>query len=166
MWYCGPDSEVFYYTFNLVASKFSTLGTKSLTLDGISYPNATIKLTTVESSLIDTANLVDKNTIPNINPDPDAANNVLGLAMKTGNSGWAMNGETNYYSENSVASRDGDSVYIIENSGKSPALDFYLYHSNNITVTQELGYYRVNAEMSWKKNLTRGTARIIIDIAL
>ena len=166
MWYCGPDSEVFYYTFNLVASKFSTLGTKSLTLDGISYPNATIKLTTVESSLIDTASLVDKNTIPNINPDPDAANNVLGLAMKTGNSGWAMNGETNYYSENSVASRDGDSVYIIENSGKSPALDFYLYHSNNITVTQELGYYRVNAEMSWKKNLTRGTARIIIDIAL
>lgn len=166
MWYCGPDSDVFYYTFNLSASKFSTLGTKALTLDGISYPNATIRLTTVESSLISGARLVDKNLIPNINASPEEANLMMGLAMKTGNSGWAMNGETNYYSTENNASRSGDSVYIIENSGKSPALDFYLYHSNNITENLELGYFRVNAEVAWKKNLTRGTARIIIDIAL
>ena len=166
MWYAGPDSEVFYYTFNMIASKFSTLGTKLLTLDGISYPNATIKITEQMATLANGVSLVDKSLIPNVNPNQDEANKMLGLGMKTSNTGWAMNGNTDFYSVNNSSSRSGDDVYIIENSGSSPALQFFLYHSNNITEDNDLGMYRIEMSLAWKKNLTRGGARIIIDIQL
>ena len=166
MWYAGPDSEVFYYTFNMIASKFSTLGTKLLTLDGISYPNATIKITEQMATLANGVSLVDKSLIPNVNPNQDEANKKLGLGMKTSNTGWAMNGNTDFYSVNNSSSRSGDDVYIIENSGSSPALQFFLYHSNNITEDNDLGMYRIEMSLAWKKNLTRGGARIIIDIQL
>ena len=166
MWYAGPDSEVFYYTFNMIASKFSTLGTKLLTLDGISYPNATIKITEQMATLANGVSLVDKSLIPNVNPNQDEANKMLGLGMKTSNTGWAMNGNTDFYSVNNSSSRSGDDVYIIENSGSSPALQFFLYHSNNITEDNDLGMYRIEMSLSWKKNLTRGGASIIIDIQL
>lgn len=166
MWYAGPDSEVYYYNFNLVASKFSTLGTKLLTLDGIEAPNATIKMKAPTSNLIEGVTLVDHALIPNVNPNEEQANNMLGLAMKTTNTGWAMNGTTDFYADASGASRSGDEVYILENSSTSPAFQFFLYHSNNITKDQELGTYRIEMDISWKKNLTRGGAKIIIDIGL
>ena len=166
MWYAGPESEVYYYNFNLVASKFSTLGTKLLTLDGIEAPNATIKMKTQSSSLLDGVKLVPQSSIPNVNPNEEEANKMLGLAMKTSNVGWAMNGSTDFYSVNNNATREGDEVYILENSSESPTFQFFLYHSNNITKDQELGTYRIEMDISWKKNLTRGGAKIIIDVGI
>lgn len=169
MWYAGPDVEVYYYTFGLMASKFSTLGTKELSLLGLSFPNATLSIHSVDSSLADGVGLYDKNSIPNINPDPDAANNNFGLGMKTGNSGWSMNGGSDFYSDpnGNVASFSGDSVYTIENSATTPSLSFYLYHSNNITEEKELGYYTITMDLAyWKDSLNQGRATVIIDISL
>lgn len=169
MWYAGPDVEVYYYTLGLMASKFSTLGTKELSLLGLSFPNATLTIHSVDSSLAEGVGLYDKNTIPNINPDQDAANNNFGLGMKTGNSGWSMNGGSDFYSDpdGNVASYSGDEVYTIENSSTTPSLSFYLYHSNNITEEKELGYYTITMDLAyWKDSLNQGRATVIIDISL
>ncbi len=169
MWYAGPDVEVYYYTLGLMASKFSTLGTKELSLLGLSFPNATLTIHSVDSSLIEGVGLYDKNTIPNINPDQDAANNNFGLGMKTGNSGWSMNGGSDFYSDpdGNIASFSGDTVYTIENSSTTPSLSFYLYHSNNITEEKELGYYTITMDLAyWKDSLNQGRATVIIDISL
>ena len=167
MWITGPNDNVFYYPMNLFASKYSTFSAKELNLLGISYKNATMRITKVESDLEDGIGLYPRNTIPNVNPDPDAANNNFGLAMKTGNNGWSMNGSTEFTSQNNVGSYGGDTEYRIENSTTTPTLSFYLYHSNNITEAKELGYYRIYMTLSyWKDDLNMGRATVIIDLTL
>lgn len=174
MWYAGPDDEVFYYNFTLTASKHSTFGTKELSLLGISYENAVLTLTSVDGSLANGVGLYDKNTIPNINTDQDAANNNFGLTMKTSTSGWSMTGSTDFYvtaitddNPSSATSYSGTSKYTIENLKTTPSFMFFLYHSNNITEPKELGTFQINMNLSyWKDSLNRGSARIIIDAIL
>lgn len=174
MWYAGPDDEVFYYTFTLTASKHSTFGTKELSLLGISYENAILTVSSVDASLVDEVGLYDKNTIPNINTDQDAANNNFGLAMKTSASGWSMTGSTDFYADaitennnTNNTSYSGTNKYIIENSKTTPAFVFFLYHSNNITEARELGTVQVNMDLSyWRDSLNRGNAKVIIDAVL
>jgi len=174
MWYAGPDNEVYYYVLTLTASKHSTLGTKELALLDISYENAEITLKDFDASLITDVGLYDKNTIPNINVDQEAANNNFGLTMKTGNAGWSMTGETDFYATpitetetSTVTSTDGTNVYKIENSKTTPLFNFYFYHSNNITEERELGTCQINMNLAyWKDALNRGNAKIIIDVIL
>ncbi len=169
MWYAGPDQDVYYYSFNMTATKHSTFGTYELTLKNISFPNATVSMSSVETDLIDGVGLYGKNTIPNINLDQNAANNNFGITMKSGNTGWSMVGSTDFYYNPStgLARYDGTEVYKIENSTTSPALSFYFYHSNNITEQRELGYFTVKMRLEYRKDaFNRGFADIIIDIAL
>ncbi|MBQ7410585.1 MAG: hypothetical protein IJW20_04290 [Clostridia bacterium] len=174
MWYAGPDDEVFYYNFTLTASKHSTFGTKELSLLGISYENAVLTVSSVDASLVNGVGLYDKNTIPNINTDQDAANNNFGLTMKTSTSGWSMTGSTDFYADaitednnTNNTSYSGTNKYIIENLKTTPAFVFFLYHSNNITEARELGTVQVNMNLSyWKDALNRGNARVIIDAVL
>ncbi len=174
MWYAGPDDEVFYYTFTLTASKHSTFGTKELSLLGISYENAVLSLTSVDASLVKGVGLYNKNDIPNINTDQNAANNNFGLTMKTSTSGWSMTGSTDVYADaitdtnnTNNTTYDGTNKYVIENLKTTPAFVFFLYHSNNITEARELGTVQINMGLSyWRDALNRGNARIIIDAIL
>ena len=167
MWYAGPDQDVYYYSFNLTASKHSTLGTKEQPLTGLSFPNATLTIRSVESDLMDGVGLYNKNTIPNINLNQEEANSRFGLTMKSSTSGWSMVGSTDLFSENNAASYTGTSLYKIENSSTTPSLSFYFYHSNNITEQQELGYYTIRMRLEYRKDaLNRGYADVIIDIML
>lgn len=174
MWYAGPDDEVYYYTFTLTASKHSTFGTKELPLLGISYENAELTMTSVDASLNENIGLYDKSQIPNINTDQDAANNNFGLTMRTGNTGWSMVGATDFLADpinadnnTNNASFDGTTTYKIENLKTTPIFSFFLYHSNNITETKELGSYQINMNLSyWKDALNRGNARVIIDVVM
>lgn len=169
MWFAGPDQDVYYFPFNLRASKHSTLGTREVSLKGLSFPNAKLTITSVESSLIDGVGLYNKNTIPNINLNQDDANNRFGVTMKTGNSGWSMVGSTDLYYDptDNLASYSGSQIYKIENSSTTPNLSFYFYHSNNITEARELGYYRVKMRLEYRKDaLNRGFADVILDMML
>lgn len=174
MWYAGPDEDTFYYSITLIASKHSTLGTKELGLVGISFENATLTLKSFDAALVEGVGLYDKNDIPNINEDQDAANNNFGLSMKTSNSGWSMIGATDFYADaitddnSNVNSRfSGDSVYTIENLKTTPVFNFYFYSSNNITDERDLGNCQINMALAyWKDSLNRGTATVIIDVIL
>ena len=174
MWYAGPDEEIFYYTINLVATKHSTLGTKELSLHGISYENATLEMTSFDAALIEGVGLYDKNTIPNINTDPVAANNNYGLTMKTGNTGWSMIGATDFTADaltedNNIVNSQyfGTTKYTIENLKTTPLFNFYFYHSNNIKEKRDLGTCQINMKLSyWKDALNRGNAKVIIDVVL
>ena len=109
MWYAGPNDNVFLFPLTLFASKFSTFSAKELNLLGISFKNATMRIDRVEADLRDEdCGLYPRNEIPNVNMDPDEANNKFGLAMRTGNSGWSMNGSTEFYAEGNDASYNGD----------------------------------------------------------
>lgn len=171
MWYAGPDQETYYYTFNMIASKHSSFGTHELNLLDLSFPNATLTVLgdELEPSLVSGVGLYDKSEIPNINPDEYEANNKYGITMKSGTSGWNMVGETDFYynPENGKSSLKGNTVYTIENSTTTPTLFFIFYHSNNLTESRELGYYKINMEIEyWKDSLNKATADVIIDIAL
>ncbi len=168
MWYAGPNDNVFLFPLTLFASKFSTFSAKELNLLGISFKNATMRIDRVEADLRDEdCGLYPRNEIPNVNMDPDEANNKFGLAMRTGNSGWSMNGSTEFYAEGNDASYNGDVEYKIENSTVTPTLSFYLYHSNNITEEKTIGDYRIVMNLSyWKDDLNKGRAIVIIDVTM
>lgn len=174
MWYAGPDEEIFYYSINLIASKHSTLGSKELSLHGISYENATLTMTSFDATLVEGVGLYDKNDIPNINTDQEAANNNYALTMKTGNTGWSMVGATDFYAnaiteDNNIvnAHYDGTNEYLIENLKTTPLFNFYFYNSNNITEKRDLGTCQINMKLEyWKDALNRGNAKVIIDIVL
>lgn len=184
-WYCGPSGSTKYYTVTLISSKYSTLGVQELPLNGISYSNATVYITNVESYLEDENVLIKRSDILNVNPDEDKANTEFALVMKTGNTGWSMNGSTNFYSKPNAdydpddpeslkmeASWDGygdrrNSPYLIENSTVTPSLNFYLYSSNNITEEKTIGKYNIEMEVEYKINdMTKGHTKIIIACTL
>ena len=169
MWFAGPDQAVYYFPLTIVASKHSTLGTKELLLKGLSFPNAKLTMQSVETDFIDGVGLYSKNTVPNINLDPDDVNKRFGMTMKTGNSGWSMVGSTDlFYDPTShQSSYSGTELYKIENSSTTPTLSFYLYHSNNITIAQDIGYCTVKMRLEYRKDaFNRGFADVIIDMFL
>lgn len=165
MWYAGPDQDFYYYDLALIASKLSTYGTLEKTLQGMSVSNATFKITSVESSLINGAVLYNKNQISNINTTGNP-NREFALAMKTGTTGWNMNGETNFVTSPNV-DYTGTNTYKTENSSTTPSLGFYLYHSNNISEEAELGYFTINMVVYyWKTPTQQAKARVTIDVAI
>lgn len=165
IWYAGPDQDFYYYDLALIASKLSTYGTVEKTLQGISVANATFKITDVDSSLRDGAVLYNKSQISNINTTGNP-NREFALAMKTGGSGWSMNGETNFVTSPNV-DFSGTDTYKTENSNMTPTLGFYLYHSNNISEEAELGYFTINMILYyWKTPTQQAKARVTIDVAI
>lgn len=165
MWFAGPDQDFYYYDLALIASKLSTYGTIEKTLQGISAENATFTITSVESSLRDGAALYNKNEISSINTTGNP-NREFALSMKTGGTGWNMNGETNFITSPAVEFT-GTSTYKTENATTTPTLGFYLYHSNNISEEAELGYFTINMNLYyWKTPTQQAKARVTIDVAI
>ena len=84
--------DVTTFNISLTASKYSTLGTTELALDGFGVANARFMLTGFSAGLQDGVSLVDKNTIAQIADTNDIADTVFGLGMKAGNIGWQTRG--------------------------------------------------------------------------
>lgn len=162
-WYAGPDQEIYTYDIELVASKFSTFGSVENPFSDMNFPDAVLEMSSVDSSglLNSDIELVSKNDIDNISDD---ANLKFGLLMKTGNTGWSNRGSAEFYKD----SYNGDQVYQFENANTTPAMSFYLYHSNNITEDANLGTYRITMNLTyWKADgLNRGTALVVFNIQL
>ncbi len=169
-WYAKPGNKIYRFDFKLTASKFSTLGTinKQLVFDDV-YPNAVISNIKVSATVVNPYGLYDKNTIPNVAPTDEEALQRFGLSMKTGNAGWKMNAETDFFFDPSTgtASYLGDDVFEIENSNTVPTFSFYLFNSNNITDKLVLGEYTITMDMEYPIDaLNKGTATLIFGIGL
>lgn len=165
IWYAGPDQDFYYYDLALIASKLSTYGTIEKNLQGINAANATFKITDIDSSLINGATLYEKSKIPTINTTGNP-NKEFALAMKTGVSGWSMNGETNFMTSPTLE-YTGTQTYKTENSNTTPSLGFYLYHSNNIGEEEELGLFTINMILYyWNTSTQQARARVTIDVLI
>ena len=137
MWSIGE--QVSSYPMTITASKYLTLGTVDLPLVMHSGPNAVFSIVGFNyADLADGVNLVDPETIPRIASSQQAADNNMGLAIKTPSSGWMNNGETVFLSDPDHPI-NGTINYKRENSIMTPVLQFYLYHSKNLYTSGNMG---------------------------
>lgn len=159
MWLVGEKMDVTTFDVELAASKYITLGTKELLLQGFLDPNAKYIVTGFSPGLTNGVELVDPSEINSIEPDEEKANNILGLTIETGNSGWETNGSTTFLTAGG-GSYTGTTEYDKDNSSYTPTLNICLYHSQNITEKRALGDVRIriqvltpvddlNYEISW-----------------
>lgn len=137
IWNIGELKDAVIYEMELTASKYNTLGTKELQLLGFSTPNTVFEYSGVTLDLVDGINLVDNNEIKNVEENQEIADNNFGLGIETGRNGWNMEGKTKFLSTEPHCK--GTTIYLSENSKTTPTLNFYLYHSQNISIERELG---------------------------
>ena len=96
IWLVGEELDVTKFEVSLTASKYATLGTYELLLQGFSDPNLKFTLNGFSAGLANGISLVDPDEIKAIEPDDEKANSVYGLTMKTGNVGWQTKGTTKF----------------------------------------------------------------------
>ena len=126
MWSIGE--QVSSYPMTITASKYLTLGTVDLPLVMHSGPNAVFSIVGFNyADLADGVNLVDPETIPRIASSQQAADNNMGLAIKTPSSGWMNNGETVFLSDPDHPI-NGTINYKRENSIMTPVLQIGRAH--------------------------------------
>ena len=142
IWLVGEKVDVTTFEVSLTASKYATLGTYELLLKGFSDPNIKFTLIGFSAGLANGISLVDPDKIQSIEPDEDKANSIYGLTMKTGNVGWQTKGATTFLTEKG-GTYTGNNDYDSDNSTFTPTLNLCLYHSQNISVEQELGDVKI-----------------------
>ena len=149
-----PDNATYYrwvvgeqvenIEFDLTASKYATLGTYELQLLDYYEPNTEIDIIGVNfDGLNSNINLLDYHQIPRHAQSTTAANTNFGLQMETGTVGWITQGNTQFLT---TGQRDivGTTIYKAENSNAIPSFIFYLHHSKNLDITQDLGYVTIS----------------------
>lgn len=146
IWLVGEKMDVTVFEMSLTASKYATLGTYELLLQGFSEPNIKFALTGFSAGLANGISLVDPGEIPSIESDEEKANSVYGLSMKAGNTGWKTKGSTTFLTEDGGKYK-GTNDYDGDNSTYTPTLNFCLYHSQNITKKQALGDVRIRLQV-------------------
>ena len=164
MWIIGE--AVIEYNIDLVASKYSTLGSLELGFLEFSNPNTSFQILGFDSSgLEDGVNLKDSNEIAKIAQTEDEANNNYAITMSSSNTGWLTNGKTTFLSQNSTYT--GTNYYIGDNTSDVPSMLFQLYHAKNLTVDRDLGTVVIQLMAIEKKNaLESETKRVVINVNL
>ncbi len=168
MWVIGEG--VIEYEVDLVASKYSTLGTFELTLRDFTRPNTSFEILGFDYSQLETGvELVDKSQIDKIASTQTIADNRMGLAFETSNTGWLTNGHTQFLSDDNLdVPWTGTTTYESGNSGVVPSLLLYLYHSKNLYTEGDMGTVRVQMmSITQVSPLVKETKRlnIIINIS-
>lgn len=136
MWTIGE--AISSYDVDLIASKFSTLGSYELPLINTPEPNALFTILGVNyNGLEPDIELVQKNQIPRINLDGEA-DTKMSLVMESSNTGWITVGETTYLTD-PLNPIEGKEEYLKENSSVVPTLLFNLYHSKNLQTAGSIG---------------------------
>lgn len=145
IWLVGEKMDVTKFEITLTASKYATLGTYELLLQGFSDQNIKFVLSGFSAGLDSNVSLVDPSEIEAIAQNQDTANNVFGLTMKTGNTGWQNKGQTTFLTKDG-GSYTGENQYEGDNSTYTPTLNFCFYHSQNISQKRALGDVRIRLQ--------------------
>ena len=146
IWLVGEKMDVTVFELALTASKYATLGTYELLLQGFQTENIKFTIVGFSAGMVDGVSLVEPTQIEAIAEEEDTANNVYGLSMRTGNSGWQTKGTTNFLTQNG-GSYSGDSQYNRDNTSYAPTLNFCFYHSKNISLARELGDVKIRLQV-------------------
>ena len=162
LWAIGES--VIEYNIDLVASKYSTLGSKEYVFRDYNKPNTSFQILSFDASEIaEGVTLVDRNDIPRIASSADVANNQFGLAIEASNTGWLTSGKTSFYT--SEPSINGITYYEGENSSNAPTMLFYLYHSKNISEAKDLGTVRISMMTITRINaLSNEVSRLVLNV--
>ena len=162
MWFIGEN--VLEYNVNIVASKYTTLGSIEVPFIEFTKPNTSFQILSFDSSEIaEGISLVDKNSIPRIASNATDANNRFGLSIEASNAGWLTTGKTNFYTSSPYMT--GVTYYEGENSTAVPTMLFYLYHSKNVSEKKDLGTVRISVMTITKLNaLTNEISRLVINV--
>lgn len=140
-WIVGTAAEE--YEVDLVASKYLTLGSTEVPFSSHNAANSIFTVIGVNyEELNEEVELIDENDIPRIADTEDDANNVMGLSLKSGSSGWVTKGQTDFYNDRDDEI-EGTTEYIRDNTNTIPSFGLYLYHSKNITEAGDLGYITI-----------------------
>lgn len=165
IWSIGDKAKVTVFDVPLTASKYNTLGTCELPLVGFSKPNTVFEYSGLICDLVDGVSLVNKNEILNIQENQQIADNKFGLGLETGRNGWMMEGKTKFLSTDPFYT--GTTTYLSDNGSSTPTLNFYLYHSQNISVEKELGTATVIfTAIEQLDDLNKEIKTILIDVEM
>lgn len=165
MWTIGTAS--INYSFNLTASKYSSLGTYELSMKDFSKGNTTFNVIGFNpDGLRDGVQLIEPTSVPKLAQSTEEANNTLGLSMKTETTEWTKHGTTKFFNNN-APNYTGDILYSTDNQTVAPSLMFYLYHAKNIGENEELGTVVLYLQALTPKNeIEFDTQLIMISIAI
>ncbi len=164
MWIIGE--AVIEYNIDLVASKYSTLGSLELAFLEFPNPNTSFQILGFDSSGLETGiNLLPVNQVPKIAQTEQEANSKFALTMSSSNTGWLTNGTTTFVSSGSTY--NGTTYYVGDNTNDVPSMLFQLYHSKNLTVDQDMGTVVIQLMAIEKINaLESETKRVVINVNL
>lgn len=127
------------YTVNLTSTKYSSLGTYTLSLLDFAKGNTIFNVVGFNSEGLGAGvNLVNPVDVPRLADTPEEANKIIGLAMKSETREWTSYGVTQFLSENN-GSVVGTKEYLTDSQPVAPSLMFYLYHAKNVLISQSLG---------------------------
>lgn len=136
MWIVGENIES--YDIELIASKYSTLGTYEFPFINHTSGNTTFTIVGFNyDSLNPEVSLINPDDVPRVAETGTDADNTMGLAIKPG-VGW-INVGSSYFVTDSVNPHQGVSSYKSENSNVTPSFVFYLYHSKNLQTDGPMG---------------------------
>ena len=129
MWTIGVNIQS--YDIELIASKYSTLGTYEFPFINNTSGNTTFTVVGFSYDTLDPdVSLINPDSVPRIAETNEDADNIMGLAIKPG-IGWVNVGRTVFLTD-STDDYDGIVNYKSENSNVTPSFVFYLYHSKNL----------------------------------
>lgn len=165
MWVVGQ--KIIEYDIDLVASKYSTLGTTELAFNDFSRENTSFEILAFDySSVAAGVELVHKNDIERVAASGNIADNKMGLHMESSNTGWLTIGSTEFLTSPTTPII-GTKKYIGDNTTDIPSLLFYLYHSKNIETAGDMGTARiVIMAITRIDDLTNETQRLVVNVNL
>ena len=146
IWVVGEALDIQTFEISLTASKYATLGTYELPLTGYSVANTKFQIIGLATGLNEGISLINSGEIEAIATDSTTADSVFGLSMKSGKNGWQTNNTNNFYTVDG-GYYDGETLYSRDNSTFTPSLTFCLYHSQNLTLEQDLGSVRIRFQV-------------------
>ena len=163
MWVIGEG--LLEYEVNLVASKYSTLGTTELSMLELSDPNTTFDILEFDyTELEEGVSLIHKNDIPRIAETDTLADTRMGLAIESSTSGWLTNGQTSFVSS-TTHPVIGTETYVGDNSTDAPSFLIYLYHSKNLSSNGDLGTAKIYLQATTQiDDLTKRTVKLVIKV--
>ena len=164
MWTIGVSVQS--YDIEIIASKYSTLGTYEFPFINNATGNTTFSIVGFNyDNLNSNVSFVNPDNIPRIAASGEEADNTLGLAIKPG-IGWISVGETYFLTDNSTL-YGGTTSYKTENSNITPSFLFYLYHSKNLQTEGLVGNVTVSVlTITPIDDLTNSVERINFNITI
>ena len=136
-WVIGKNLTT--YKINLNVTPFGSAGTEILSMGDFAGSNVIYDIESFDSGQLNPGiNIIDKANVPRIAATEEEANSNFALAVKTESQEWTNVNTTTMKSING-GTWAGDEIYTTDNTNSVPKLNFYLYHSKNVTTKEELG---------------------------